>query len=62
MNSHDLTGWSTDKLFETLHWIKDRRDYCRACDKRTPNDYTLEDAVYREIRTRKELTQWFITK
>ena len=48
-----MKNWTTDKLIETLCWIKDRRDYCRACNKPVPcQDAQCEEAVCAELEQR----------
>lgn len=47
-----MESWSTDKLVETLHWIQDRRNYCKACNKPAPNDNTIQYAAMDELSRR----------
>lgn len=48
-----MENWTTDRLLETLAWIKDRRGYCRACNRPAPyQDIKAESDIYIELERR----------
>lgn len=50
---NNIKNWSTDRLIETLYWIRDRRNYCRACNIRAPlDDIQIENDIYAELDNR----------